>query len=550
MSDPLDPPAGGAPAALDAVRREARRLLRQARAGDAPVLDALKTLLPRLAALDDEAARKAIRLADVQHAIARRLGHAHWADLKAFYERLDPVRLQAERFLKAVREEDTARALALLAGHPDIVRHSLRAACAAGDVPAATALLTADAASATRTMPGDETPPLVYAAFSDVKRALGVSESDHVALVRLVLDAGASPNSSVPLPDVSDRIPVLYFPCVAGNVAVARLLLERGAQPDDGESLYHAAQHDHRDVLALLREHGADLSRGPAAYGNTPLHFLASHRASNPQSGAALRGMEWLLEHGADPNVPLTKVLDGMTPAQLGETPLHRVAAGGHGAGVVERLLSYGATVDAVRADGATPWVLAVRTGNVAAADALAAAGADVTRLTAVDRLLGACLRGDAAAAREVAASHGGLVASLDEESARAIHVALHDDRPAALALMLSLGWPLAVEGEWGGTPLHWAAWNGRVELVRQLLAHRAPVNVRDSRYGSSPIAWAAHGSRFSPRANDDDYPAIVHLLLDAGATRAESFNRWSEAPESFARPSVLHVLRERGFAP
>lgn len=555
MSDRLDPPAGGMAAegdraALDALRREARQLLRQARAGDPPVLAGLKALLPRLATLDDDAARAAVRLADVQHALARKLGHAHWAALKAHYERRDPLHTQVERFLQAVHEDDTTRALELLAQHPAIAHHDIRCACAAGEVATVAALLAGDPANASRTSPGSATPPLVYAAAPALKRARGVTEADRVTLVRLLLDAGASPNTTVAIPDVSDRIPVLYFPCVAGDVAVARLLLERGAEPTDGESVYHAAQHDHREVLALLHAHGADLSRGPAAHGNTPLHFLASHRASNPQAAAAMRGLRWLLEHGADPNVPIARVLDGMTPAQLGEVPLHRVAAGGHGADVVRWLLAHGAAVDPTRADGATPYVLAVRTGNAEAAEALAAAGADVGRLAPSDRLLGACLRGDAATARALVAAHPGLVASLDDEAARTIHLAVHDERPEAVSLMLSLGWPLDVESEWGGTLLHWAAWHGRATLVRELLAHGAPVNARDSRYGSSPIAWAAHGSRYSGHGSDDDYVAIVHLLLDARATRAESFNRWDEAPESFARPAVAHALRERGFAP
>ena len=85
--------------------------------------------------------------------------------------------------------------------------------------------------------------------------------------------------------------------------------------------------------------------------------------------------------------------------------------------------------------------------------------------------------------------------------------------------------------------------------MVKLLLEAGAPVNQRDSRYGSSPIAWCAHGSRFRDRANDEDYPAIAHLLLDEGATRAESYNQWDEAPEGMARPSVVAVLRERGFA-
>ncbi|MFP5355651.1 MAG: hypothetical protein ACLGIK_10970, partial [Gemmatimonadota bacterium] len=82
------------------------------------------------------------------------------------------------------------------------------------------------------------------------------------------------------------------------------------------------------------------------------------------------------------------------------------------------------------------------------------------------------------------------------------------------------------------------------------LIEAGAPVNVRDSRYGSSPIAWCAHGSRYCERGNDEDYPAIVHLLIDAGAKRDESFNRWHESPEGMARPSVVAAFAARGFAP
>lgn len=550
MSDPLSRPSADDAAPFESIRRLAKQLLRRARAGEPPVLAALRAQLPRLAELDDAAMRDAIRLADVQHAIARKLGHASWAALKSAYEQLDPLHLQAARFLAAARDDDTTKALALLDAYPGIAHHDLACACAAGDVGAVAARLAADPTAVDRPSPPDHTPPLVYAVLPGVKRARGVSDADHVSIVRMLLDAGADPNTSIPLPDTAGRIPVLYFPCEAGNVDLARLLLERGAAPTDGESLYHAAQHDRRDVLELLRAAGADLSRGPTRGATTPLYFLASHRASNAVSAAAMRGMQWLLEHGADPNVPLEQVSDGQVREQIGETPLHRIAAGGHGRETVAMLLAHGALVDAARADGLTPYVLALRSGNREAADALAAAGANASRVTPIDRLLAACLDGDEAEARAIVAANPRLVETMDDDAARTIHLTLVDDDATRLALMLSLDWRLEVEGEWGGTLLHWAAWWGRVDHVRRLLAHGAPVNVRDSRYGSSPIAWAAHGSRFCPRANDDDYVAIVHALLDAGATRAESYNRLDETPESLARPAVVHALRARGFAP
>lgn len=463
---------------------------------------------------------------------------------------VDPLVLSALGFLQAVRDHDTAAALARLAEHPAIAGLSIRTAAAAGDGDAVRRHLAANPACAGKTIPPDHTPPLVYAVMTDVKRARGVGSSDHVALVRALLDAGADPNASVALPDSTGRIPVLYFPCVEGNVAVTQLLLERGAAPTDGESLYHAAQRDHREVLALLVAHGADLSRGPTGTGNTPLHFLASHRASNALSASAMRGLAWLLEHGADPTVPLTSLGDGQLPAQLGETPLHRAAASGHGADILALLVRHGAAVDAARDDGRTPYVLALRAGNTAGAHWLANAGADIERATPTDRLLCACLTADASGAHALVRAHPGLVAQLTNDDARAIFEAQLASDTEALQLMLSLDWPLDCESEWGGTPLHWAAWSGEALLVPQLIEAGAPINRRDARYGSSPVAWAAHGSRLSLRAGtadaDRDYIAIVNRLLDAGAARAESINRWGEPPESLASEAVAAVLRTR----
>lgn len=365
---------------------------------------------------------------------------------------------------------------------------------------------------------------------------------------RALLDEGADANTVCPLPDGHGDIPVLYFPCVSNNEPLARLLLERGARPTDGESLYHAAQHDHRDILALLVSFGADVSLGPAETGNTPLHFLTSHRATNPIAPQCVRGMAWLLAHGADPNVPLSAIGDGQRPSQLGETPLHRAAANGYDHAVLAMLVNAGADLNALRPDGATPFTLAVRHGNAAGATWLAAQGADRSRLTPTDRLLSACLSVNESEARALLSVHSGLIANLSNDDAGCLLDAFANHQEAAVRLMVSLGWPLTPESEWGGTALHWAAWQGQVDLARMLIEAGAPVNVRDSRYGSSPIAWAAHGSLHCDRANDTDYPAMVHLLLDAGATRAESFNQWQESPESMARPSVVAALRARGF--
>jgi ankyrin repeat protein len=67
--------------------------------------------------------------------------------------------------------------------------------------------------------------------------------------------------------------------------------------------------------------------------------------------------------------------------------------------------------------------------------------------------------------------------------------------RAEAVKLLASLGLDLSWEHPDGGTALHRASWWGRPNVVRALLKVGAPLNVRDSTYGSSPIAWTAHGS-------------------------------------------------------
>jgi ankyrin repeat protein len=459
----------------------------------------------------------------------------------------------AERFLRAVRDEQPAAAKAMLDAHPDIVEYSIHTAAAVADAARVAAFLRADRNAVTRATQPDGTEPIVYAVLADIKRALGVPEAACVETVRVLLDAGASANASVPLDDATQRIPILYFPSAANQVEVARLLLERGAQVNDGESVYHAAQHNHRDVLALLLHHGADLSGRHESVGNTPLYFLATHRESNPITPLVTLGMQWLLEHGADPNVPSYITPSHKGVPGLSELPLHRVVASGRDASIAKMLVDHGAQIDATRGDGRTAYAMAVRTGNVSAADYLASVGADTTRVSAIDRLLGACTRADEPAARAIIAEHPDLLETMSAEDRQALRFAIDDDREEAVSLMLSLGWPLTDEGEWGGTPLHLAAWHGKVHFVEQLLHHGAPVNARDSQYGSSPIAWAAHGSvnapGDTPGARDADYVRIVHLLLDAGATRAESYNSWNESPESLATTPVAQAMRERGFA-
>lgn len=526
---------------VEFLRKRAKDLLRAARRGEGEALSRLRAVA-RLHGVSVAELASAARLADAQHAVAREQGAASWAKLMVEVEALEPPAEHAERLLAAVREGDRRAAERVLSRCPAAAEVSVWSACAGGRDRRLAEILAADPSAASAPHSDGGWQPILYASASPLHRVSPEMASGIGRCLEMLLAAGADPNAFTLFngDDTQSRLPALFRACYSGNAAAARLLLEHGALPNDGESMYHAAELDHRDCLEILVAHGGDPSGRQEPYGNTPLYFLAGYKETSPACATAARGLQWLLEHGADPNVTSTK---------SEETPLHRFAAFGRSREAVEMLLAHGAEVDKPRADGRTAYVLAVRNGNFAVADLLRERGADAGPLTPQDELLGACWRVDEASARAALARDPGMLERFDGEDKSALPLAAEQGREDAVRLMAALGFDLAWEGGGGATALHTAAWWGRPEMARLLLDLGAPIDVRDSTFGSSPVGWAAHGSRHC-RTADDDYCAVVDLLLDAGPDRAASLNRWGEPPEGMASRRVAALLRRRGFSP
>jgi len=113
----------------------------------------------------------------------------------------------------------------------------------------------------------------------------------------------------------------------AGDLAeVKRLVIDCGVDPNilselRFTSLFIALSSGHPEVVEFLLEHGADPNIKNND-GSTPLHYAADNS----------KVVEVLLEHGADLNIR----------DKYGATPLHDAAENGHPE-VVELLLEHGA---------------------------------------------------------------------------------------------------------------------------------------------------------------------------------------------------------------
>jgi ankyrin repeat protein len=153
-----------------------------------------------------------------------------------------------------------------------------------------------------------------------------------------------------------------------------------------------------------------------------------------------------------------------------------------------------------------------------------------------------ACELGDRATFEKLLALRPNIAETLSDDERRKLANAAESGNLDAVRLMLEAGWPVDAPGRVGATALHWAAYTGNVAMVRELLAHDAPVDAREPRYNGTPLGWALHGSRFISSEAGRDYPGVVAALLDAGAVI-------SSPADVEASDPVRELLRRRGVA-
>jgi ankyrin repeat protein len=152
-------------------------------------------------------------------------------------------------------------------------------------------------------------------------------------------------------------------------------------------------------------------------------------------------------------------------------------------------------------------------------------------------QLTQACEVGDETLVRGLMARYPKMVESLTEKARRRIVGTAMRNNTEGIRLMLGAGWPADVHGDSGQTPLHWAAWHGNVEMVRELLGHHAPLEAQEEEYKATPLGWAIHGSEHGWHRDKGEYGQTVEALLAAGAVAPK--HDGVEASEE-----VLAVLR------
>ena len=498
---------------LDQLRRQAKELRDAARRGDPDAVE-------RFARHHRSAPQLFVTLAASQLVIARELGFASWPRLKAVVDaQATTAERQAEAFVAASIEGRVRQAERILDAVPDIARYSLEAAAVLGDAELVGERLAVDPAAAVAIDEVRGWPPLLYVCYSRWHRIDPGRTAAMAEVVRLLLDAGASPNTNNGARPHHGYRSALHGSATVDNPTITRVLLERGASPNDGESLYHAAGHRDHAGLELLLSHGATVAgtwalevavHADDAEGVTLLLSAAERNGERAHESAS----SLLVDAAATASIG---VLDALLRA--GGDPAGRDDAG----------------MSAVR--------LAVRAGRPESATLLIAVGAPDDS-TDIDRFVGACMGADRSTAQRLLAEHPDLRDRLTDQDRAAVVEAAGSASAAAVALMLGLGFTPHTRNGFGEQPLHTASYAGNAETVRLLLAAGAEVDVRDDNFDGTPLGYATVGSG-ERSGQPGNWIETVRLLVAAGASRE---GVWiSGKPPS---EEVMDLLRGYGITP
>jgi ankyrin repeat protein len=278
-----------------------------------------------------------------------------------------------------------------------------------------------------------------------------------------------------------------------------------------------------RDDPELVR------TRSTREHHATLLHYVSAngvegYRQRTPKN--AVKVAEILLEAGTAVDADLDYGSSrGLYPERIGSAPLGMVATSVHPAAtgvqaeLLGILLEYGASVDGLPG-GWNPLIAALHNGRGEAAAFLARRGARLD-------LEGAAGVGQLDAVQRFFKKDGSRKASATKAQMESGFIwACEYGRMPVVAFLLTNGVRADTQPH-GETGLHQAAYGGHADIVDLLLERQAPLDIKDERFGGTPLGWALHGWCYPPpEAKRARHHEVVARLIAAGAGPAKNLDR------------------------
>jgi ankyrin repeat protein len=446
---------------LEQLRKQAKDLLRAARAGEPAAVARMAAHHPR--------PNEAPKLTGAQLVVAREHGFPSWARLRAYLERLAKQGPELQHAYHEDFDYYEGRAYGLLASAEDGTANA-RTAFERWDAPLTEA--------GARTVVAREHGFPTWAALRRHVASLSETGEPFARAYRAVeaRDVDALSEELDRFPDLvvargtngNDLLGMAGATC---DDRVVALLLARGADPSRGNvhgwtALHQAAYGDRPEQARMLLDAGARVDVSARGDGGTPL--VVALFWGNRETA------ELLAEHGVVPR-------NLRAAAGLGRLELIDELVGANGRPAPEA----GAHRGFYRPHSGFP----------------AWRPADDGR-EVLDEALSWAARNDRAEALDLLVARGAAV-DADVYRGTALAWAAACGRTGAIRSLLALGADPNARTTFGGpehgeraTALHLAAQDGHLEAIEALLDGGADPTLRDGIYDSPPAGWAEHGGR------------------------------------------------------
>lgn len=348
--------------------------------------------------------------------------------------------------------------------------------------------------------------PLTHLCFSVLLDEAGRSERDFLGAARALLEAGADATTGymdlTSPPETGLRTALYGAAALAKHADLVRLLVAHGADANDEEVAYHSAEGYDSGAMHALVESG---KCSPDTLATLLLRKCDWHD---------LKGVHWLLEHGAESTRSTRWTPSILQHALLRDNDLE----------IIQLLLDHGADPSQL-VHGVSAISAAARAGRGDVLDAMARRGIAL-RIGGSDALLAACARGHGPAVGTITETLPAAVDDVRAVAGRTLTRFAGNGNSPGLRLLIGLGLPVDARFAEGdryydvapmSTALHVAAWRGRPAAVRVLLGAGADAHAVDGG-GRTPLELAVRACVDS-FWTDRRTPESVELLLAAGAT-------------------------------
>ncbi len=484
--------------------------------------------------------------ATARHAVANEYGFATWRQLEAYVthpgDNADFLLLGCLTYFQTDRPDNADRARKMLEDDPGLATADIWHAACVGDVATVARFVDEDPGLVNRRGGYFDWEPLLYACYS----RLNLPGRSTLGVAGLLIERGADPNShymwggqyrftALTGAFGEGEMGPVNQPPHAQCMVLAGLLLDAGADPNDGQALYNTMFTPGHDCLAMLLARGL----GP------------EHR----------NNWRWAQKNGVYAENP-DKTLDYQLNWAVQKHHVERARL----------LIDHGADVTGRTSDGRTLVEAAIRAGHPDLARYMEERGAEAVDLDASARLIGACMAVDADTASRLVDTDPDLVQRVQRAEPDLVVDAASSDRRQAVRLMADLGFDLDRVGD--VAPLHQAAFQDHVGMVRLLLERGANLNVRDRHHAATPLQWATTAGAEATlayladqavgvfdvvlvenldrlRAFLDADPGLLETTIGAERAGDDAHEADWQTPLAFAvlrkRPRAVKLLLERG---